>query len=347
MNELLRRLLYLPVQASTAARGIDTLHYTVIGATMLGATAVFLIALAMLARYRRRPGDPALTSRFKMPLAVEAALIAGTTALFLAWWVVGYRQYVSMREPPADAIDVFVTGSQWVWKFAYPGGRGSVGVLAVPVGRPVRLLITSRDVIHSFYVPAFRVKQDAVPGRYVTAWFEANRTGSFDVLCAEFCGLSHSRMRATVLVLSPAEYARWVERAARRDDDDPASALEDPAANLVEVGRRVAARSGCLACHTVDGQRHIGPTWRMLYGSRVTLRDGREVVADEAYLTRSMMDPAADVTAGFDPVMPTFRGVIDAPDVAALVEYIKSLRTPVAPLATLPAVRPVTDSGAR
>ena len=338
MNEILRRLLFLPPQASSAAREVDTLHYLVIGTALLGATLVFAIALAFLIRYRRRD-EAALTGAVRMPRVLEVGLIAGTLGMFLVFWVIGYRQYVGMRTPPRGALEIYVTGKQWMWKFAYPNGRSSLGVLAVPVGRPVRLIITSRDVIHSFFVPAFRIKQDAVPGRYLSTWFEAIQPGTYDVFCAEYCGASHSRMRAAVVALSAADYAAWLDDTRARDggDDD---FRNQPPGDLVEIGRRVAVRHACFACHTVDGQTHIGPSWRGLFGTRVALADGRTVLADESYLTRSMMDPRVELVSGYAPVMPTYLGLIEAPETAALVEYIKSLRGAATPSVMLPRVPP-------
>lgn len=328
MNDLLRGLLNLPPQASSYARAIDTLHYFVISATMLGATFVFLLALYFVLRYRRRDLHE-LTRRHVTPVLQEAFIIGSILALFLVFWVVGAVQYDHVMTPPPDAMVVYVTGKQWMWKFAYADGRSSMDVLTVPERKPVKLVMTSRDVIHSFYVPAFRMKHDVVPGRYYTAWFEAERPGVYTIDCAEYCGVSHSRMLGRVEVLSAADYARWLE------GHPPANA------DLVQEGRDVAARRGCLNCHTLDGQPHIGPSWAGLYDAPVKLDDGRSVVADAAYLTKSMMDPQADVVAGYKGVMPTYRGVLEEPEVAALVELIRSLQDlPVAPSVILPRVVP-------
>ena len=326
MNDLLRRLLNLPPQASTYARDVDVLHYVVITTTLLGATFVFLLAVTFLVRYRRRtPGETTVREGTSTPQ--EVFIIASLLSLFLGFWVAGTLQYDQMMTPPADAMTVYVTAKQWMWKFSYADGRSSMDVLTVPDGKPVRLVMTSRDVIHSFYVPAFRMKHDVVPGRYYTAWFEAKVPGSYPIECAEYCGVSHSRMLGEVQVLSPGDYSRWLE-------GHPPST-----GDLVTAGREVAARRGCLNCHTLDGQPHIGPTWVGLYGSEVALDGGRTVVADDAYLTRSMMDPQADIVAGFKGVMPTYRGILEEPEVAALVELIRSLETaPRAPSITLPKV---------
>ena len=176
--------------------------------------------------------------------------------------------------------------------------------------------MTSRDVIHSFYVPAFRIKQDIVPGRFTSTWFEVTKPGTYDVFCAELCGVSHSYMHATVVALTAEAFAAWQDR----------TTAESGVASLTERGKAVAARAPCMACHTADGRRHLGPTWRGLYYSTVGLTDGRHVIADEAYLTRAMMEPLADVVTGFKPLMPTYQGKLTAPEVAALLEYIRSVR---------------------
>jgi cytochrome c oxidase subunit 2 len=197
----------------------------------------------------------------------------------------------------------------------------------------VRLLITSRDVIHSFYVPELRVKQDALPGRYTQTWFNADRPGRYQIFCAEYCGLSHSGMLAELVVLPGPAFDQWIadqRRALAQAQDGAATRGERvlPGSDLLAEGRTVAAQQGCLKCHSVDGSRHIGPTFLDLWQRREKLSTGEEIAADEAYLTRSMMDPAAQVVAGYQNVMPSFQGRMTPPEVAAVVEYLKSLKTP-------------------
>ena len=327
MNDLLLKILDLPPQASTYAFDVDLLHYFVIGTTMLGATFIFLLALWFLATNRRRvPGET--TQRLQTSMPTEILIIGGILSLFLLFWVVGATEYAHIQHPPDDAMPVYVTGKQWMWKFAYQDGRSDIDVLTVPVHRPVKLVMTSRDVIHSFYVPAFRMKQDVVPGRYYTAWFEAQQTGEYTIDCAEYCGVSHSRMLGKVRVLSQPDYARWLEHPQTGD--------------LAERGRDIAAKRGCLSCHTLDGQPHIGPSWAGLYGSQVKLSDGSVVTADVEYLTRSMMDPQAQIVDSYKPVMPTYRGILEEPEVAAIVELIVSLKDqPIAPSIVLPRTQPL------
>jgi cytochrome c oxidase subunit 2 len=324
MMELFRNLIFLPTGASSVADGVDALHAFVITATMLVSTYVFGAAAWFTIRYARK-SERQLTRRLTATVRHEAFTITAVLGMFLLWWVLGFRQYVHMAEAPRDADVVYVEAKQWMWKFSYPDGRDTNDVLTVPVGRPIKLAMTSRDVIHSFYVPSFRIKQDVLPGRYTTVWFEATQTGTFPIWCAEYCGVSHSLMRGEVVVLSREDYAAW-----KRDGNGRASE-----GDLVAIGRQVAMRRACVACHTLDGQRHVGPTWSGLYGSERTLTDGRKVIADEAYLTRSMMEPTREVVAGYAQVMPTYQGSLTAAEAGALVELIRSLRD--GPVASAPA----------
>ena len=332
MNELLRRLLFLPAQSSSVAREIDALHYTVIGTTMLGVTLAAAIAAVFLLRYRRRTPVIPLTPRVAAPPWLEALVICGLLGMFCAWWVVGFMQYRKLTTPPADAMPIYVTAKQWMWQFAYPSGPSSADVLAVPVGRPVKLIMTSRDVIHSFYVPEFRIKQDVVPGRAVTTRFEAIEPGTYEVLCTQYCGTRHSLMRAQVVALSAADYERWLD-AARAPLTLPGA--KGDGQGLAERGHQVAAERGCLRCHSVDGTPFIGPTWANAFGRMRNTADGREVLIDEAYLTESMMDPRAVIAAGFQPVMPSYQGALTPAETAAILEYIRSLRD-VHPVAVVP-----------
>jgi cytochrome c oxidase subunit 2 len=222
-----------------------------------------------------------------------------------------------------------------MWEFAYPEGARSIAALYVPAGQPIKLIMTARDVIHSFYVPDFRIKQDVIPGRYTTVWFQSNQIGKHPILCAEYCGAGHSTMRGEVVVLEPADYARWLEGLPERRPAPPLAYVE-PAViddfavqqklDLVRIGERAAAEHGCLRCHTLDGTPHIGPTWAGLYLKHVRFADGSTAVADEGYLTESMMDPAAKQVAGFALVMPSYFGLIRPAETAGIVELIRSLR---------------------
>jgi cytochrome c oxidase subunit II len=341
MNELLRRVLFLPPQASSVARELDYLHYFVIGVTMAGATLVALVAAYFILRYRHRADErPAPTTPLGAPLPplmafwFELAVIGLLALLFVGWWVIGFRQFVRLETPPKEAMEVYVTGKQWMWAFAYPNGRTSNAILYVPARRPVKLLLSSRDVIHSFFVPDFRVKKDVIPGRMTSLWFEALEPGVYPVYCTEYCGEGHSTMRAQVIALSDEDYLAQLEQLPRLDIGGPSyvepatlGTLEAQMLSLAQMGERVAVMKGCMRCHTADGAPHIGPSWAGEYRSTIGLADGSSIVADEAYLTESMMEPMARVRAGFRPVMPSYQGLLSAAETGALVEYIRYLST--------------------
>jgi len=278
MNELMRRMLFLPEQASTFALDVDRLHYFVITVTMVASLAVACVAIGFFWKYRRRRENQATPFIEPTPM-FEVLAISVPLAFFLVWFAIGFRDFVKVSSPPPDAMDVYVQGKQWMWKFAYPEGPQSIGVMHIPANRPVRLLITSRDVIHSVFIPAFRIKMDALPGRYTEIWFTATKPGRYQILCAQ-----------------------W--------------------------GKQVAVAQGCLRCHNVDTREpSTGPSWVDLYQQTTKLTDGREVIADEAYLTESMMEPTVKVVAGYQPLMPNYQGKLTGPEAAAIVEFIKSLRS--------------------
>ena len=310
---LITKLLDLPPEASTFAAGIDALHAFVFGTAAVGASLVLALAIAFIVRFhesrdvrRRRHSGTSST-------AWELLIVGGITSLFVLWWAIGFRQFDGMVNPPKDAMVVYVTAKQWMWKFEHESGEIELGSLTVPEGVPVELVMTSRDVIHSFYVPAFRVKQDVIPGRYTTAWFEATATGDFPLRCAELCGTGHSMMLASVHVVAAADYS------------DALGALGPPLSPRAHRGLDAAATHGCLSCHSLDGSPRIGPSWLGLYGRDELMRDGERVVVDDEYLTQSMMEPGARVVQGFDDVMPSFLGALPPDDAGAIVELIQRI----------------------
>ena len=324
-------MLFLPEQGSSYAYLVDRLHYFVIITTLIMSTAVGMTAIAFFLRFRRRH-EGQRTPHVETSTLAEILFITVPLTFFLVWFAIGYSDYVHLAQPPPGSMDVYVQAKQWMWKFAYPEGPSSVNALRVPLGRPVRLLITSRDVIHSFYVPAFRLKKDALPGRYTEIWFQAVKEGRYEVLCAEYCGAGHSMMRAEVVVMKPQDFDDWMREQKRGipvvQDSRPTSQEEIlPGANMVAQGEKLAGSQGCFKCHSADGSPHIGPTWLDLYRKHEKLSDGTEVLADEAYLTESMMEPGYKIVAGYQNVMPSYQGKLSAPETAALVEYIKSLHT--------------------
>jgi len=329
---LLDNMLFLPERASTFAERVDNLHYFILIVTMLMSIGVGTTAVFFFFRYRKRVEEQ--TTEYVVPsIKTEFLIVAVPLVFFLTWFAIGFRDFVFFTTPPKDAMDVYVMGKQWMWKFSYPEGPNGVNVLHVPANRPVRLLITSRDVIHSFFVPSFRIKMDAVPGRYTQAWFEATKPGTYQILCTEYCGLSHSKMLGEVVVLAEDEWDAWLREQRRGNLANRQDALADRSlvphtANMAEQGQIIATEQGCFKCHTVSGEPHIGPTFLGLYGRQEVLQDGKKFRVDEAWITQSMMDPGAHLVQGFPNVMPTYQGKLTGPQSAAIVEYIKSLRTP-------------------
>jgi len=331
MNEFFRKLLFLPEQASSFAADVDHLHYFVMMTTVIMAAAVGLCALLFFAIYRRK-SEAQTTPHIEPTLMIEAAFVSVPLILFLLWFAVGFRQFVEQDNPPADAIDVYVMAKKWMWKFNYPDGPNAVNVLRVPAGKPVRLLMTSQDVIHSFFVPEFRVKKDVNPGRYTQTWFTATIPGKYQILCSQYCGAGHSIMRGEVIVMPPAEYEAWLanlKRGIPNTQDGTPTPIEGVAAatSLVEQGKKIALEQGCVKCHTVNGERHIGPSWLDMYGRHEKMKTGEMITVDEGYMTESIMDPAAKIVDGFDNVMPSFQNKLAGPEIAALVEYMKSLQS--------------------
>jgi len=332
IEDLMRRLLWLPEARSTFAVPVDRLHFFVITVTMIASTLTGLLAFYFFFKYReRRPGQS--TPLVIPSVKFEIMVISVPLFFFLLWFVQGYKDYVWYTTPPENAMDVYVMAKKWMWKFSYGAeGPNAIATLHVPANRPVRLLMTSRDVIHSFFVPDFRIKQDVVPGRYTETWFEATKPGRYQIFCSQYCGTWHSQMWGEVVVMEGPEFDQWLleQRKGQLSGRVDSGGDDGPSfhGSIVEYGKQVAMVQGCVKCHSLDGEPHIGPTWLDLYNKKEVLENGETVIADEAYLTDSMIDPRGKIVKGFKPVMPTYKGRLAAPDAAALVEFIKSLRTP-------------------
>jgi cytochrome c oxidase subunit 2 len=312
----------MPPQASTFAFQVDMLY-----AFLLLVTASFSILIAgfvlfFSVKYRRRSEND------------RTPHIHGSTALEIAWSIIpfgitmvmffwGASLFVTLKRPPDDAMQVNVVGKQWMWKVQHLEGRREINELHVPVGRPVKLTITSEDVIHSFYVPAFRIKQDAVPGRYNTAWFEATKIGSYHLFCAEYCGTVHSGMIGRVVVMDPADYQAWLAGEAPAGAAPAAGGDGGAGPSLVAAGQALFEKHGCVTCHQAGSV--LGPVLAGVPGSSVTLQDDSSVQADDDYLRESILNPQAKIVKGFAPVMPTFKGQLNEEQILQLIAYIKSL----------------------
>jgi len=276
--------------------------------------------IAFSIKYRRRSDDertPHIHGSTMLEI-VWTVIPLGITMVIFFW---GASLFVTLTRPPDDALQVNVVGKQWMWKVQHLEGRREINELHVPVGRPVKVTLTSEDVIHSFYVPAFRIKQDAVPGRYTTTWFEATKVGRYHLFCAEYCGTMHSGMIGSIVVMDPAEYQSWL---AGTEGAAVVAAAAGGQESLVAAGEKMFTERGCIACHQPQGGA-LGPSLVGVAGKPVTLQSGETVVADDNYLRESILMPQVKIVAGFQPVMPTFKGQLSEEQVMQLIAYIKSL----------------------
>jgi cytochrome c oxidase subunit II len=299
----------MPPQGSTVAPQVDRLFWELTGITAFFTALIAMLLLRFAIKYRRRSEEP-------------PPPVAGSLRLELAWTVIPlvivlylfYRSttvFFTMITPPDNAMEVFVVGRQWMWKIQHAGGQREINSLHVPVGQPVRLTMISQDVIHSFFVPAFRIKQDVLPGRYTTMWFEPTRVGRFHLFCSEYCGTNHSTMIGTVEVMEPQRFQEWLEGQA-----DGSHAAE---------GRKLFQSLQCVGCHSADAKAR-GPLLEEIYGSMAPLDDGRKVLADDDYLRESILNPRAKVRAGFQPIMPPFAEQVTEEEIHQLLAFLKALK---------------------
>jgi cytochrome c oxidase subunit 2 len=298
----------LPPSASSAAGRLDLLALGVLLLTGIVALGVFILIVIFCARYRA--GSTA--SRAHAPTRnriVEITWIVTPLLLFFGIYAWGAIDYARLYRPPADAMPIFVVAKQWMWKAEHRNGRREIGELHLPRGKPVRMVMTSQDVIHSFSVPAFRIKQDVVPGRYTSIWFTPTQDGEYHLFCAEYCGTDHAMMGGRVVVMPPADFARWLQEGPTQP-------------GMAARGFELFRRFGCSGCHAAGSTVHA-PDLNALIGRRVHLQDGRELTADEAYVRDSILLPQKDVVAGYAPIMPSFAGQIGEEDLLAIIEYIK------------------------
>ena len=308
-----------PDRASTLAGSVDALYFYLVIVSAFFALMIALLVIVFAIKYRRR-------SEQELPPVVEGSLV-----LEIAWTVIplviamsfffwGASVFFRMNRPPDNALQIYVVGKQWMWKLQHADGQREINELHVPVGRPVQLTMTSEDVVHSFFIPAFRMKKDVVPGRYSVAWFQATKPGRYHLFCTQYCGTNHSRMIGWVEVMEPIAYQSWLASGGGSE-------------SLASAGAKLFQQHACNSCHRPDSLAR-GPNLEGLFGRPVNLADGGTVIADEAYIRESILNPSAKIVAGFQPIMPTFQGLIDEEGILQLVAYIQSLSRPNAAAGT-------------
>ncbi len=307
------RSVLLPAAGSDYARSVDDLYLFLVFLSGF----LFLLVTGLLAffvwRYRRRRAGeitPRIHENFR--LEVFWTVVPLLIVMVVFFW--GFHGYVQATVPPGEAMEIQVTAKRWLWEFEYAGGTRTINEIHLPVGKPVKFILTSEDVIHSFYVPGFRLKTDVLPNRYTELWFTPTSEGLHTIFCAEYCGRGHSDMSGKIWVDSEANYQEWLENGDQSSQDMP----------LAELGKLLYESRGCATCHSVDGTRGQGPTFKGIFGERHRLGGGGSVLVDENYLRESMLDPQAKLREAYQGIMPTFQGLLREREILALIEYIKA-----------------------
>ena len=301
---------FFPPEASSFAGNVDALYGFLIALTAFFSLLIGTLVVVFAIKYRRRTADE-VSEHVKETRALEIIWTVIPLGIVMVIFVWGAGLYFRITRPPADAIDVYVTGKQWMWKIQHADGHREMNELHVPVGQAVRLTMASEDVIHSFYVPAFRVKRDVVPGRFSTMWFEATQAGRYHLFCAEYCGTRHSNMIGWIYAMKPADYQAWL-------------AGGTPGETLASAGAKLFVQQACNTCHGEQpGAR--GPSLSGLFGRQVHLQNGQTLIADESYIREAITNPQAKLVAGYPPIMPTFQGLVSEEGLLQLIAYVKSL----------------------
>ncbi len=306
---------WLPVDASTMAGDIDSLFYFTYWVSIVIFVAVIAAIVYFVVKYRRRQANER-TERVHESHLLELTWIVIPTILTMVVFTWGFQLFLKMGIAPPDAYEITVRGQKWSWEFEYPNGTISMNELRVPVNKPVRLVMSSEDVIHSLFIPAFRVKHDVLPNRYTAVWFEATKEGEYPLFCTEYCGTLHSGMLSKVFVLEQEEFKDWVDSGGGDFDDMP----------LEEYGEVLYTQQACIGCHSTDGTRLVGPSFQGIYGVDRVFDDGTSALGDDNYLREAILDPAAKIVAGYQNQMPPSYSSLNERQVSALIAYIKELQ---------------------
>ena len=305
---------FMPEQASSIASEVDAVYLFLVLVSAVLTVIIAGLIVYFAIKYRR--GSAADRSHGQSHFfLIEVSWIVVPFLLTMVMFFWGAKIYFAQSRPPAGAMEISCVGRQWMWKFQHPEGNSEINDLHVPLNEPVKLNLISEDVIHSMYIPAFRVKHDVLPGRYTSVWFKPTKVGRYHLFCAEYCGAKHSEMRGTVHVMEPSQFQSWLSGGISGDTP-------------VEAGRKLFEQMRCDSCHRGGGTASRGPVLEGLFGSTVRLQNGQTVVADEGYLRESILRPAAKVVAGYQPIMPSFEGQLSESATLQLVAYIKSLSRP-------------------
>jgi cytochrome c oxidase subunit II len=292
------------------ASRVDNLYFFLVAITVFFSTLIALLVIVFAVKFRRtHPAEVGAPITGSVPLELMWSIVPFGIAMVIFAW--GANVYFDINRPPDETLQIYAVGKRWMWKFQHVDGQREINELHVPVGRAVKVTMTSEDVIHDLYFPSFRVKADAIPGRYSSVWFTATKPGEYHLFCAEYCGTKHSGMIGRVVVMEPTAYQAWLSGGAGE-------------MSMSARGQKAFEELACHTCHMTDASGR-GPSLQGLFGSQVKLADGGTAVADEAYLRESILNPQAKLVAGYQPIMPTFQGLVNEETLLGLIEYIKSL----------------------
>ncbi len=298
-----------PAEASTIAPWTDALYFFLLAMTLVGLFLVGALVFYFSIRYRKEKSPVA--TQVEGSTLLEATWTIIPLAIFLVTFVWGAVLYFRIYNPPTNAMNIYIVGKQWMWKAEHPGGQHEINALHVPIGRPVQLTMISQDVFHSFSIPDFRVKREVIPGRYSTVWFQATEAGNYHLFCTQYCGTAHSAMIGQIIAMTPEDYTKWTQQSTS-------------GMSLAQNGERLYASMGCNACHNGSAAAR-GPSLAGVYGSKLQLAGGGQVLVNDAYLRDAILNPSQHVTAGYAPIMPTYQGQISEEGLIDLVEFIKNL----------------------
>ena len=309
-----------PKQVSSFAHDIDNLFYFIFYASLVLFLIVVVGMVYLAIKYRFKKGDEVrLTSSLDHNTFLEVLFFVIPLILVTITFVWGIKSYLNMIIVPDDAIEIKVTGQSWFWTFDYPEGGSTLNELVVPVETPIKIVLSSRDVLHSFYLPVMRAKMDVLPNRYNVMWFDANQAGEYEIFCTEYCGTGHSNMNAKVIVLPQKMYEIWLAEAGSADDDLP----------LEELGEKLYSKKACNTCHTLDGTALVGPSYlqtSQMWGQERVFDDGSSAIIDENYVRSSILEPQTQIVAGYQGVMPTYQGLLNDRELDALIAFLKTLK---------------------
>ena len=315
---------FVPESASTVSGKVDALYFYLSGVTAFFTLLISGTLIFFVIKYRRRmPNEIPRPVAGSHKLETIWSVIPFMIAMSMFAW--GAQIYFQNSRPPKNANEIYVVGKQWMWKIQHSTGQREINELHVPVGRKIKLIMTSEDTIHDFFIPAFRIKADVLPGRYTTQWFEATKAGTYHLFCAEYCGMNHSGMIGSVIVMQPTEFDNWLSGNASQ---------QSPAV----AGQQLFQSLGCVSCHGANGEGGRGPALAGLFGRKVFLTNNQTLIADEAYIRESIENPQAKVVSGFNPIMPTFQGQVTPEQLIQIISFIKSLQISNPQSATAPAV---------